>query len=126
MDYMSVIRDSVETSISLKMFRTFEDALFAHIYKSNFERITISKFRNINNFDVNRLQKSVYKAYPINNRPRGNDDIKSVKYYLKRDEIPPIFLIMKNGKYTLLDGAHRVVACYIKDKRYVNAYVIKI
>jgi len=32
----------------------------------------------------------------------------------------------KNNKYLLLDGAHRVVASYIEDKHYINAYIIGI
>ena len=33
-------------------------------------------------------------------------------------------MIHKNNKYTLLDGAHRIVASYIESKQYIYAYVI--
>ncbi len=77
---------------------------------------------------MQRLQKSAVKAYPINDRPRGNKDISSVKYYqkqiLQEKEITPIWMVYKNNKYILLDGAHRIVASYIENKKYIYAYVI--
>ena len=64
----------------------------------------------------------------MSNRPRGNSDISSVKYYQKQiqqhKDIIPIWMIQKNGKYILLDGSHRIVACYIENKKYINAYII--
>jgi hypothetical protein len=130
MDYISIIKDSVSTSISLKIFTTKQDSLFAHIYKSKLLKIELSIFNNVNNFDPNRLQISAIKAYPLNNRPRGNKDISSVKYYQKqiqqKKDIMPIWLIYKNNQYILLDGAHRIVASYIENKKYINAYVIYI
>jgi hypothetical protein len=128
MDYISVIRDSIETSISMKIFNNKEDALLKHIYKSNLVKIPLSKFKNIDNFNPNRLQKTAIKAYPLNDRPRGNNDINSVKYYQKqiqtKNEITPIWLLLIKKKYILLDGAHRIVASYIEGKKYINAYVI--
>ena len=35
-------------------------------------------------------------------------------------------MIQKDNKYTLLDGVHRIVASYIENKKYINAYVILI
>jgi hypothetical protein len=128
MNYIYVIKDSVETSISMKIFKNKEESSFAHIFKSNLVKIPLSIFKNIDNFNPNRLQKSAIKAYPLNNRPRGDKDINSVKYYQKliqqKKDIVPIWLIYKNNEYILLDGAHRIVASYIEDQKYINAYVI--
>jgi len=33
-------------------------------------------------------------------------------------------MIQKNKKYILLDGSHRIVASYIEEKKYINAYII--
>lgn len=56
-------------------------------------------------------KKSAIKAYPLYDRPRGSNDINSVKFYQKQiqqnKKIPPIWIIKKNKKYILLDGAHR-------------------
>ena len=130
MDYISVIVDSVETSLSMKIFKNKQEALFAHIYKSKLVQIPLSTFKNIVNFNPDRLQKSAVKAYPLNDRPRGKKDISSVKFYQKqiqlKKEITPIWMIKKNKKYILLDGAHRIVASYIEGVRYIYAYKINI
>jgi hypothetical protein len=129
MDYIPVIRDSIETSVSMKLFKSIQESEFAHIYKSELIKMRLSKFKNVNNFNPNRLQKSAVKAYPLNDRPRRNNDIKSVKYYQKQLQqqrnIQPIWLLYKEGKYILLDGAHRVVASYIENKSFIYSYLIK-
>jgi hypothetical protein len=114
----------------MKIFKNRNNASIAHIFKSKLVKLPLSKFTNIDNFDNSRLQKSAVKAYPINNRPRGNNDISSVKYYQRqiqqKKDITPIWLVKKNNKYILLDGAHRIVATYIEDKKFINSYIINI
>jgi hypothetical protein len=133
MDYIPSLSDSVSTSVdSLKLFKNKPDALFAHIYKSKLVKIPLSTFEDfkVGNFNSDRLQKSAVKAYPLTNRPRGADDISSVKYYQKqiqqKKDIIPIWMIQQNEKYILLDGAHRIVASYIEDTKYIYAYIINI
>jgi hypothetical protein len=131
-DYVNILKDSIRTSISMNIFKNKEDALIAHIYKSKLVKIPLNTFKNdnVDNFYSIKLQKSAVKAYPINDRPRGNEDISSVKYYQKqiqqKKEIPPIWIIQKNNKYILLDGAHRIVASYIEEKSNIYAYLIEL
>ena len=130
MDYISVIKDSVLTSVNLKIFKNEQDASFAHIFKSKLVKIPLSTFKNVDNFNPARLQQSAVKAYPLNDRPRGNDDISSVKYYQKqiqqKKDITPIWMIQQNKTYILLDGAHRIIANYIEGIQYIYAYIIKL
>ena len=35
-------------------------------------------------------------------------------------------MIQQNRQYILLDGAHRIVASYIEDVKYINAYIIHV
>ena len=130
MDYISIINASIGTSLLLKIFNNKEESAYAHIFNSKLVKIPLSTFKDVENFNPDRLQKSAVKAYPLNNRPRGNDDISSVKYYQKqiqqKKEIIPIWMVKKNKKYILLDGAHRIVSSYIENKRYINSYVINI
>jgi len=121
---MDYIRDSVETSVTMKLFKTKKDACIAHIFHSTLVKLPLSLFRKVNNFNPSRLQSSAVKAYPLQDRPRGKQDINSIKYYQKQETIPPIWMIYKNNKYTLLDGAHRIVASYIEGKQTINANVI--
>ena len=129
MDYISILRDSVETSVKLKIFKTFDESLASHINNSKLKNVPMSIFNNVENFNSNRLQNSAIKAYPLNNRPRGINDIKSVKFYQKQikenKDIQPIWLFKKNNNYILLDGAHRIVANYIEKKKTIYAYIIK-
>ena len=128
---MSSIVDSIDTSVDMKIFKNREEAAFSHIFNSKVVKIPLNTFKNgnVDNFDSVRFQKSALKAYPLTDRPRGKEDISSVKYYQKqiqqKKEITPVWMIQKNKKYILLDGAHRIVASYIEDVP-VYAYIINI
>lgn len=128
---MSSIVDSIDTSIDMKIFKNREEAAYSHIFNSKLVKIPLNTFKNdnVDNFDSVRLQNSALKAYPLTRRPRGKEDIISVKYYQKqiqqKKEVTPVWMIQKNKKYILLDGAHRIVASYIEDVP-VYAYIINI
>jgi hypothetical protein len=128
---MSSIVDSINTSVNMKIFKNREEAAFSHIFNSKLVKIPLNTFKNDNveNFYSVKLQKSAVKAYPLTDRPRGKEDISSVKYYQKqiqqKKEVTPVWMIQKNKKYILLDGAHRIVASYIEDVP-VYAYIINI
>lgn len=127
---MNSLRDSVATSVSMNLFETREHASMAHIFNSKFLEIPLSTFTDVDNFNPDRLQSSADRAYPVHDRPRSQDDIQSVHYYQSQireggQVTHPIWLLLqKNGKYLLLDGAHRIVASYILDQPYVPAFVI--
>lgn len=121
------MEDSVSTSVCLQIFTNRQDAINAHTSKSKLVKLPMSIFTNVKNFNPNRLQKSAENAFPINNRPRGDKDIKSVEYHQKQiQQNTPIWLIKQNKTYLLLDGVHRIVAHYIEGKQYIYAYVIDI
>jgi hypothetical protein len=130
MDYVSILKDSIDTSVSMKIFKNREESSIAHIFKSKLFKLKMSIFNNVDNFNSERLQKTAKKAYPLHNRPRGNKDICSINFCRKllreKKEISPIWLIKKNKKYILLDGAHRIVSNYIENKKYINSYVISL
>ena len=54
----------------------------------------------------------------------------SVTYYQmriqQREDVPPIWVVQQDNQYTLLDGAHRIVASYIEGNLHINAYVIRL
>ena len=130
---MQNMRDSVSSSVSMKLFENKQDAHLAHILKSKLVEIPLSIFANNNmeNFNSVRLKESAVKAYPLDDRPRGNADISSVEYHqnqIKQQNgtINPIWLLYKNNKYVLLDGAHRIIASYIEGVEFIRAYIIYI
>ena len=129
--HMNSLRDSVATSVSMNLFETRERASMAHIFNSKFLEIPLSTFTDVDNFNPDRLQPSADRAYPVHDRPRSDDDIRSVDYYQSQirqcGQVTPIWLLLqKNGKYLLLDGAHRIVASYILDQPYIPAFAITI
>jgi hypothetical protein len=130
MDYVSILQDSIDTSVSIKIFKNREESSLAHIFKSKLVKLKMSIFNNVDNFNRDRLKKTAKKAYPLHNRPRGNKDICSINFCRKllkeKKGIAPIWLIKKNKKYILLDGAHRIVSNYIEGKKYINSYVISL
>lgn len=109
-------------------FDTYKKACEAHILSSRFEIIDFSDFKD--KFNHRGFCVSAEDAYPIDNRPRGNNDINSVEYHRERlnnnEDIEPIWLINKGDSkpFTILDGHHRVVACSLEKKYSIPAYVI--
>ena len=128
MSYIQVLHDSIETSVSIKLFKSKEEATIKHIFNSKLIYFPLSKCKNLDNFNPERLQTTAIKAYPLDNRPREDKDISSVEYYQKliknKLDIQPIWIMKKNNNYVLLDGAHRIVASYIENKHYIPTYLI--
>lgn len=122
---MDVLRDSVETSINLKLFKTVEEASYAHIFNSKLHNISMEKAKDFENFNPARFS---LQPYPKNNSPRKGNDTKAITFTVKKilngERVEPIWLFKKGSKYTLLDGAHRLVAHYKQNMKTIEAYVI--
>jgi hypothetical protein len=130
MDYIPIIKDSILTAVSMKFFKSIPEATNAHINKATFiKAFPLSKFKNVINFNPERLQPTAIGAYPLHDRPRGKNDILSVKFHQKclqqHKDIQPVWLLSTKNQYVLLDGAHRIVAAYIEKKCSISAYVIQ-
>ena len=127
MDFIQSLKDSIETSLKLKLFSSRKAATAAHMSNTEFMRFTISAARNLDNFNPDRLSKD---PYPARDRPRGHNDLTSVKYHRKqiRDEgeVEPVWIAKQKGHYILLDGAHRLVATYLEGKRTVPAHIVHV
>jgi hypothetical protein len=129
MDYMAVLRDAIATSVSMQMFLDKNNAALTHVFNAKLTKFLMSHCKNkLENFNPDRLQPTAVKAYPLSDRPRGEKDISSVKFYQKQlkeqKDIPAIWIIKDKSKYILLDGAHRIVASYIENKKYIDAYIV--
>jgi hypothetical protein len=128
MDYISILHDSIQTSVSMKLFKSINESSLAHIFNSKLVKINLSLCKNIVNFNSNRLQNTAEEAYPIDNRPRGDSDINSVFFHQKQiqngESLEPIWIIVRDNNYILLDGAHRIVASYIEKKPILYSYII--
>jgi hypothetical protein len=122
------LNDSIETSVSMGLFKNRRASASAHQRKTSF-MLPMSMFKNVDNFNPNRLKDTAIEAYPKSDRPRGADDISSVNYLVSQIErgntTPSIYVLKKGNKYTLLDGAHRLVAHHIAKSDYINAFVVE-
>ena len=127
MEFLQSIQDSVETSVSIKLFSSLKLSSYYHIFNSKLIQFQLSQCRELNNFDSDRLSKD---PYPEADRPRGQKDLDSVLYHRriirKEGHTEPIWIVFKKGEYTLLDGAHRIIATYLEKKRTIPTYIIEI
>jgi len=127
MEFIQDMKDSVETSVSIKLFSSLNISSYYHIFKSKLVRFPLSKCRELHNFNPARLSKD---PYPKEDRPRGQKDLESVLHHRRiirqRGQTEPIWIALKKGEYTLLDGAHRIVSTYLENKRNIPAYIIDI
>ena len=75
------------------------------------------------NFNPARLPSVLY---PIEDRPRGQQDIESVLHHRRtiraHGHTEPIWIVVHKGQFTLLDGA--LLLLFWKKKRSIQAYII--
>ena len=120
---MDTLKDSVMTSVALKIFSSEETASRAHIFKSTFTVLEKSLWNDLKNFNPDRLSNAPYK-----NKPRGENNMKSVNFHKKQiqqyGQTSPIWVAKKGDEYTLLDGAHRLVATYLAGKLKIPAFIV--
>jgi hypothetical protein len=123
---MDDIRDSVRTSVRIKVFPTIKKSLHAHVFDSELVHFPLTMCRDLTNFNPARLS---HDPYPKEDRPRGQADVDSVLHHIhvlrREGEVDPIYVAEKDGNFILLDGAHRIIATYLEKKRTVPAYLVK-
>jgi hypothetical protein len=127
MEFLQDIKDSVETSVNLKLFSSLKLSSYYHIFKSKLITFPLTKCEELINFNPSRLSKD---PYPKEDRPRGQKDLDSVLHHRriirKQGYTEPIWIARKNNNYILLDGAHRIVSTYLENKRNIQTYIINI
>ncbi len=113
--------DAGRTAISLGYFTSIKKFRSA---ERKLSRISVGK--NLVNFNPARLKSRPGLAYPKSDRPRGEKDLVSVKYWMKMRKVEPIWILKKDGESVLLDGAHRLVASYIMGKKTIPVWIVYI
>ena len=120
---MNTLKDSVVTSVKIGIFSTEETASRAHIFNTQFTVLDKSLWNDLQNFNPDRLSTTPYK-----NKPRGENNMKSVNYHKKQIEThgytSPIWVAKQGKTLTLLDGAHRLVATYLEGKSEIPAFIV--
>lgn len=128
MESIKIMDNSIGTSMLLRLFPSEKDAAYAHIFKSTFLKFPMVDARGLENFNhAVRLSK---EPYPKDDRPRGQEDLDSVQYHRrairKNGSTEPIWIALKDGKHILLDGAHRLVATHLENKRTIPAFIVRV
>lgn len=128
---MDVVRDAVETAVNMGLFKTIAKATAAAVFSSYPDKLTMTQCKDMDNFNPDaRLLSRATRAYPTADRPRGEKDVNCVKYWARQIrrgvQPPPIWVLKNKFGYTLLDGAHRIVAHYIAGKRVVPCIVVDV
>ena len=123
---MEDMNDSVKTSLHIGMHSSMETALHSHTFHRTFVNFPLSKCNELHNF--NSTVRLSATPYPEHDRPRGQSDLDSVSYHARLIQtncnVNPVWIAFQNGEYTLLDGAHRIVASHLENKQTVPSYVI--
>ena len=124
---MQALIDSIETSVTIKLFKNKKDSSYDHIFNSELVMFKMSECDNLENFNPKRLSQD---PYPEQNRPRGQRNLNSVIHHREviksTGHVEPIWIALKDGEYTLLDGAHRIVATFLEGKSEFPAYIVKV
>ena len=89
---------------------------------------TVDEFDNLRAENHRAVKnKSLEEIFPPNDRPRGEADIKSVKYHMSHKSHP--IVLLKNDNippgYIVLDGVHRIVAAYLTNSNILALIVVK-
>ena len=129
-DLINLIKSSVDKSVELKLFKNNKDASYYHLFSYKIEKISISDFKKdkIVNFKSYRLKgKTVEKAYPPDDRPKGDYNLQAVQYHrdlINKNMNPLIWVVHKNNKYHLIHGSHKVIAAHLEKFKKIDAYVV--
>jgi hypothetical protein len=125
MEYMNTLKDSVDTSVNIGIFPSKESASYAHIFNTTFTVLDKSLWNDLKNFNPDRLSNAPYK-----NKPRGENNMKSVNFHKKQiqqyGQTSPIWVAKDGNTLTLLDGAHRLVATYLAGKSEIPAFIVNL
>lgn len=128
MECVKTIVDSVDTSVSLKLFKNRESSVYAHIFNSEFIMFPMKECKKLENF--NHEVRLSSEPYPKDDRPRGQADLDSVNYHRrmirKNGNSSPIWIAKHNNTYIKLDGVHRLVAANLENKRAIPAFIVTV
>ncbi|MDF2965711.1 MAG: hypothetical protein K0Q51_1099 [Rickettsiaceae bacterium] len=119
--YLHQLKEPIKKHFFLERIKEayFKDFSSEEFLKLNIENHRLERFFNA---------ASAEEAYPEHDRPLGQADLDSVKYFMSARHISPIIVCIAedkhgNVRYIKLDGVHRLMAAHILKKPIRVAFV---
>jgi hypothetical protein len=130
-DSLTVITDAVDAVLFIQLCSDVREVCYACVFKSKMIDFKMADYnkKNIHNINIYRNSDTPEKCYPENDRPRGYEDVVSVRHHMKTlqegHELEPIWILQINGKKYILDGFHRIAATSVEKRASIKAYYVK-
>jgi hypothetical protein len=117
-DAYATWNDYYRDNINSKFIETFDDFLKIYECCGVMKNVNMSSLDNIENSRHKINGKTPEEYYPKKNRPRGEKDIESVKYYIRTKKyVSPIVIINIDNRRIKLDGVHRIIAAKLRKSK---------
>lgn len=130
-DSLTVITDAVDAVLFIQLCNDAREVCYACVFKSKMIDFKMTDYnkKNIHNINIYRNADTPEKCYPENDRPRGYEDVVSVRHHMKTlqegRELEPIWILQIHGKKYILDGFHRIAAVSVEKHPSIRAYYVK-
>jgi hypothetical protein len=130
-DTLTVITDAVDAVLFIQLCNDAKEVCFACVFRSKLIDFKMADYtkQNIHNINVYRNLGTPEACYPECDRPRGYEDVVSVKHHMKHlqegRELEPIWIMNINSKKYILDGFHRIAAISCEKRPTIKAYYVK-
>jgi hypothetical protein len=130
-DSLTVITDAADAVLFIQLSKDVKEVCYAFIFRSKLTEFHMTEYnkQNIHNINVHRNSDTPEKCYPECDRPRGYEDVVSVRYHMKHlqegKELEPIWILQINSKKYILDGFHRIAAISVEKKPSIKCYFVK-
>lgn len=104
-------QDGIETARNMFSFDPSVEIIggdYKTVDKTEFDRLNVQNHRA----DVNAT--TIDEIFPPEDRPRGEADISSIKYFMESgNDVDPIMVLKYDNELYVIDGVHRLVAAYL-------------
>lgn len=128
---LTVMTDAADAVLFCQLSKDIKEVCYAFVFRSKLSEFHMKDYtkQNIHNINVHRNSDTPEKCYPECDRPRGLEDVVSVRHHMKHlqegKELEPIWILQINGKKYILDGFHRIAAISVEKKPSIRCYFVK-
>lgn len=128
---LTVITDAIDAVLFIQLSNDMKEIAYASVFRSKLVDFKMTDYNKsyIHNINVFRNLDTPEKCYPECDRPRGLEDLVSVRHHCKilqqGKELEPIWMLNIHGKRYILDGFHRIAATCCEKRPIIKCYYVK-